>query len=139
MSKWADAYVGRESPQVAVRVTEEEKDRLEELRRELRLTSKGQVIRFALDLLERGFIATGEEPEEARRLGRRARRRAGVPRVADPEAAPSDDAVAVNKDLQTSFRHVVGGPDAVAGLPGAATDGDKGRRGRKGKSNEKDS
>lgn len=55
--KWQDAHVGGASPQVALRVTEDEKDRLDELRRELRLTSKGQVMRVALDLLERFMVA----------------------------------------------------------------------------------
>ena len=70
---WQDAYVGATSPQVAVRVTDEERERLEELRRELRLTSKGQVIRAALDLLERvavvgvalGIATDGDEWHKA--------------------------------------------------------------------------
>lgn len=52
MSRWQDAHIGRESTFVSMRATEVEKERLEELRRELRLTSKGQVLRVALDLLE---------------------------------------------------------------------------------------
>lgn len=55
---WQDAHVGQGTPQVAVRVTEDEKERLEQLRRELRLTSKGQVMRVALDALER-FMVVG--------------------------------------------------------------------------------
>jgi hypothetical protein len=50
--RWQDAFVGTETPQIAVRVTPEEKVRLEELRRHYRLTSKAQVVRMALDALE---------------------------------------------------------------------------------------
>lgn len=50
--KWQDAATGADSPQMALRVTAEEKQRLEELRQAFRLTSKGQVLRLALDLLE---------------------------------------------------------------------------------------
>jgi hypothetical protein len=49
---WQDAHTGKDSEKFTFRTTEQEKERLEELRRELRLTSKGQVIRAALDLLE---------------------------------------------------------------------------------------
>lgn len=42
---------------MGIRVTDEEERRLEQLRGDLRLTSKGQVIRAALDLLERLTIA----------------------------------------------------------------------------------
>lgn len=54
---WQDAHVGATGPQVAVRITEDEKQRLEQLRQELRLTSKGQVMRVALDILERFMVA----------------------------------------------------------------------------------
>ncbi len=54
---WQDAHVGAGTPAVALRVTEDEKERLEQLRRELRLTSKGQVMRVALDILERFMVA----------------------------------------------------------------------------------
>ncbi len=54
---WQDAHVGAGTPQVAVRMTDEERERLEQLRRELRLTSKGQVVRVALDILERFMVA----------------------------------------------------------------------------------
>lgn len=54
---WQDAHVGAGTPQLGLRVTEDEKERLDTLRRELRLTSKGQVVRVALDILERFVIA----------------------------------------------------------------------------------
>lgn len=131
--RWQDAHVGAVSPQVAVRMTEEEKQRLEQLRQDLRLTSKGQVIRAALDLLEQLFLATdpvmGADQAETRRVMRRARRAHGVPRVSDLERSAQDDAVARNKALRTSYKHVVGahgdhvpggGPGTDAGLPGTA-------------------
>ncbi len=54
--KWQDAHIGTASPQVALRVTEEEKQRLEQLRRAHGLTSKAQVVRLALDLLEAAVL-----------------------------------------------------------------------------------
>jgi len=126
MHKWQDAHVGRESPQMAVRVTEEEKERLELLRQELRLTSKGQVIRAALDLLEQlgavGDVVAGRDPEPAHRAGRRIRRHYGVPRRADLDAAPVDDTVATRRKVVTSFKHVRGGRllDAECGSPASA-------------------
>jgi hypothetical protein len=54
---WQDAHVGAGTPQLGLRVTEEERERLEQLRQELRLTSKGQVMRVALDILERFMVA----------------------------------------------------------------------------------
>lgn len=55
-SKWLDAHIGATSPQMALRVTEEEKLRLEQLRRAHGLTSKSQVVRLALDLLEAAVL-----------------------------------------------------------------------------------
>jgi hypothetical protein len=52
MSKWQGAHVGVDSKTIGLRVTEEEEERLERLRGDLRLTSKGQVLRAALDVLE---------------------------------------------------------------------------------------
>ncbi len=52
MSKWQGASVPAGTPGMTVRMTAEEKERLEELRQHLRLTSKGQVLRVALDVLE---------------------------------------------------------------------------------------
>lgn len=52
--RWHDAPVGDDSKVVGVRMTDEEKERLEQLRRSLGLTSKAQVIRLALDMLELG-------------------------------------------------------------------------------------
>jgi hypothetical protein len=54
---WQDAHVGVGTPALSLRVTEDEKQRLEQLRQELRLTSKGQVVRAALDVLERFMVA----------------------------------------------------------------------------------
>jgi hypothetical protein len=70
MSKWQGAHVGMDSKTIGLRVTEEEEERLERLRGDLRLTSKGQVLRAALDLLE--VINTPSEfvlggPERVRR------------------------------------------------------------------------
>jgi hypothetical protein len=48
--QWQGAEVGTE--RFTLRVTDEERDRLEQLRRSHGLTSKAQVLRFALDLLE---------------------------------------------------------------------------------------
>ena len=126
MSKWIGAHVGEGSPQIAVRVTSEEKDRLEQLRKELQLTSKGQVIRAALDLLEglavTGDTVAGHDPENSRRAGRRLRRHHGVPRSSDLDAAPVDDAVAIRRRVVTSFKHVRGGEllDAERGLSASA-------------------
>ena len=50
--RWQDATVGVDSKVVGVRMTDEEKERLEEMRRSMGLTSKAQVVRVALDLLE---------------------------------------------------------------------------------------
>lgn len=50
--RWQDAPVGVDSKVIGVRMTDEEKERLEQLRRSMGLTSKAQVIRFALDMLE---------------------------------------------------------------------------------------
>jgi hypothetical protein len=55
---WQDAHVGSGHSGLTVRMTDEEKERLEQLRQELRLTSKGQVMRVALDALER-FMVVG--------------------------------------------------------------------------------
>lgn len=52
--RWQDAHLGTESTGLTVRLTEEEKERLEQLRRSHGLTSKAQVIRLALDILELG-------------------------------------------------------------------------------------
>ena len=128
---WQDAHVGADSERVSFRATEEEKERLEELRQELRLTSKGQVIRAALDLLEKvavsADVVTLSDRAETRRIMRRARRAAGVPRRSDLEAAPADDAVAVNKELRTSLKHVVGPVDAASGSPDGGATGPEGK------------
>lgn len=55
---WQDAHVGAGHSGLTVRMTDDEKERLEKLRQELRLTSKGQVMRVALDALER-FMVVG--------------------------------------------------------------------------------
>lgn len=109
---------------MGIRVTEEEEERLEQLRGDLRLTSKGQVIRAALDLLEQVALAADALPPvgnsaETRRIMRRARRSVGVPRRADLDAAPSDDAIARNPNLVTSYKHVRGGEllEAESGSP----------------------
>jgi len=126
MGKWQDAHIGADSQHITLRATDEEKERLEQLRRELRLTSKGQVIRAALDLLEQlgvvGDVAAGRDPEPAHRAGRRVRRHYGVPRRADLEAAPVDDVVATRRKVVTSFKHVRGGEllDAECGSPASA-------------------
>ncbi len=109
MHKWEDAHVGQGGPQVAVRVTQEEKERLEELRRELRLTSKGQVIRAALDLLEvlntpGEFILGGP--------GRVKRTWAEHPEFVE--------------NALKKFGGLAPEPDADAGLPSAAPVGDQG-------------
>jgi len=115
---WQDAHIGTDSSSVSFRATDEERQRLEQLREELRLTSKGQVLRMALDLLEAVQVGQdsllGADKQETRRIMRRVRRHLGVPRKQDLEAAPADDAVAVNKKLRTKYTHVVGG-----GEPGA--------------------
>lgn len=109
-TRWQDAHVGAASAAVSFRATEQERERLEQLRQDLRLTSRGQVIRAALDLLEAVALGsdtiTGKNTAETRRLMRRARRAVGVPSSADLAVAPADDAVAVNKSLKTSFKHV---------------------------------
>ena len=56
--RWQGAHVGGDSPMVTMRVTPEEGDRLEEMRRELGLRSKSQVLRVALDLAE-GLLLPG--------------------------------------------------------------------------------
>ncbi len=71
MSEWQGAHVGVDSKTIGLRVTEEEEKRLERLRGDLRLTSKGQVLRAALDVLEvlnmpGRFLVGG--PAELRRL-----------------------------------------------------------------------
>lgn len=105
---WQNAHVGRTGPQVAVRVTEEEKDRLEQLRRELRLTSKGQVIRAALDVLERiavvgAALGISNEGEDWHKVVTDINRGAG------------------RLHARNHDRNVVGGePGADAGLPGTA-------------------
>lgn len=117
MSKWQGATVGRESKTMGLRITDEEEQRLELLRQEFRLTSKGQVIRAALDLLERVVVATdSDEGERAitRRGARRIRRKVGVPRVGDVQAAPLDDAEAVRGPLETSYKYVLNPPDSAA-------------------------
>jgi len=107
-------------------MTDDEKERLEQLRQELRLTSKGQVLRVALDLLEAVQVGQdsliGSDKQETRRIMRRIRRHLGVPRRQDLEAAPADDAVAINKNIRTKYTHVVGGgePGANVGLPDIA-------------------
>ncbi len=130
MSKWQDAHVGEDSSGLTVRMTGEEKQRLEQLRGDLRLTSKGQVIRAALDLLELaalgGDALTRGDLAETRRVMRRARRAVGVPRSEDLEAAAADDAIAKNKNLKTSYKHLAPQPDGDAGLPSAAPAGDHG-------------
>lgn len=50
--QWQDAHVGVESKNVTFRATEVERKRLEDLRKVFGLTSKSQVIRLALDMLE---------------------------------------------------------------------------------------
>ena len=115
MHKWRDAHVGREGPQMAVRVTEQEKDRLEELRRELRLTSKGQVLRYALDLLEllntpNEFVLGG--PERVRKVW-----------AEHPEF--------VERVLRR-FGGLAEGPEADAGSPGAAPDAGQLAEGKEG-------
>jgi hypothetical protein len=95
---------------MAVRVTEEEKERLEELRRELRLTSKGQVIRAALDLLEvlntpGEFVLGGP---------------AGVKR------AWAEHPEFVENTLK-KYGGLAPEPDVDAGLPSAAPAGDQGK------------
>lgn len=132
MSKWQDAFVGTESSNTTFRTTDQEKERLEELRCELRLTSKGQVIRAALDLLEQIAVTSdalsGQGSEKARRGARRIRRHYGVPRVSDIEAAPSDDAIARRKKVVTSYKYVVGGPDAGVSSPDPAPATDQGEK-----------
>ena len=71
MSKWQGAHTPADgSVGLTVRLTPEEKDRLEQLRRAKGLTSKAQVIRYALDVME--ALATPGEfilggPEGVRR------------------------------------------------------------------------
>lgn len=50
--QWKDAHVGVASKGVTFRATEDERRRLDDLRRLFGLTSRGQVIRLALDMLE---------------------------------------------------------------------------------------
>jgi hypothetical protein len=111
MSKWQGAHVGVDSKTIGLRVTEEEEDRLERLRGDLRLTSKGQVLRAALDLLEvlntpGEFMLGG--PERVRKAW-----------AEHPEL--------VGKVLR-KFGGLVAEPDADAGLPGAALAGDQAGR-----------
>ena len=113
----SNAPVGEDSVGLTVRMTQEEKERLEILRQEFRLTSKGQVIRAALDLLERAVVATDPNEEEravTRRGARRIRRKVGVPRAADVQAASMDDAEAVRGPLETSYRYVLNPPASAA-------------------------
>ena len=49
---WHGESRGEKAHTVALRVTEEECDRIEELRRELRLRSASEVVRFALQVVE---------------------------------------------------------------------------------------
>lgn len=126
MSRWQGATVGRDSKTMGIRLTEEEEQRLEALRQEFRLTSKGQVIRAALDLLEgMGAVsdvvvrANEEQRELTRRAGRRIRRHYGVPRRADVEAAPVDDTKAKKRKVVDNYRHVTN-PPVVAGGPEAS-------------------
>jgi hypothetical protein len=105
MTKWQDAHVGSESTITGFRTTEQEKERLEQLRKELRLTSKGQVIRAALDLLEvlntpNEFLLGG--PERVRKVW-----------AEHPEF--------VERALR-KFGGLAEGPEADAGSPGAAPD-----------------
>jgi hypothetical protein len=107
-------------------MTDDEKERLEQLRQELRLTSKGQVLRVALDLLEAMQVGQdsllGADKQETRRIMRRVRRHLGVPRRQDLDSAPADDAVAKNKNVRTRYTHVIGGgePGANVSLPDIA-------------------
>jgi len=123
---WQDAHIGSDTSAVSFRATDEERQRLEQLRQELRLTSKGQVLRVALDLLEAMQIGNdsllGADKQETRRIMRRVRRHLGVPRKKDLEAAPADDAVAINKNVRTKYTHVLGGgePGANVSLPDIA-------------------
>ena len=101
MSRWQDAHIGRESTFVSMRATPDEKNRLEELRRELRLTSKGQVLRMTLDALEiLAMPATWamDGPEGIREN--------------------REKAEAIRRHLAERFS--VGGPDAECGLPASA-------------------
>jgi hypothetical protein len=129
---WKDAHVGTGTGQVSLRVTDEEKQRLEHLRQEFRLTSKGQVIRAALDLLEGATVGTdflaGREPEPTRRAMRRVRRHVGVPRRADVQAAVADDSVAKRRTVVTSYRHVVDSGAADGGLPDTAAPNQEGEK-----------
>lgn len=56
--KWLNAKPGSNSLVVGLRSSEEEDKRLEELRQRFGVKSKGQVLRFALDLLEATMSAT---------------------------------------------------------------------------------
>jgi hypothetical protein len=73
--QWQDAHVGIDSKNMTFRLTDEESKRLEELRSELRLTSKAQVLRAALDALQilgaGGMLLTGENWEQYRGRGDR--------------------------------------------------------------------
>jgi len=109
--KWRGAYVGVDSTVVSLRVTDEEKERLERLRGDLRLTSKGQVLRAALDLLEvlntpNEFVLGG--PERVRKTW-----------AEHPEF--------VEKVLRR-FGGLADELDADAGLPSAAPAGDQAGR-----------
>ena len=102
-NEWIAAHVGEDSTTIGVRLTAEEKERLERLRSDLRLTSKGQVIRAALDMLEvlnmpGRFLVGGaagvrrlrEEAEQVREIIRREHSEAGDDSGLPAGAAASD-------------------------------------------------
>ncbi len=60
MTEWLDAEVGKET--VAFRTSEDERNRLEELRAAFGLKSKSQVLRAALDALELMMTVTDFSP-----------------------------------------------------------------------------
>ncbi len=104
--KWLDAHVGQDSTVVSLRVTDEEKERLERLRGDLRLTSRGQVIRWALDIAERLALLSAA-------AGTRDFRQA-VRDVSDGAAG---------HQLENLRRNSLAEPDADAGSPGTAAAG----------------
>lgn len=73
IKQWQDAHVGVDSKNMTFRLTEDESNKLEELRADLRLTSKAQVLRFALDALQvlgaGGMLITGENWEQYKKRG----------------------------------------------------------------------
>ena len=102
MNQWHDAHVGTETEQVAFRLTQEEKQRLEELRQAYRLTSKAQVLRLALDALQvlgaPGSLLLGMDYNEVRARGDRvhdaATNHAAVQRFIKERTSDSGGAVA---------------------------------------------